>query len=152
MEATMTNAELVGRDVIGGRVQEVRVPSVLRSGLMIAALKLSLRARGYKPTIDWIRRRVESVPQRDDVESTVVKAAEWWVAMAAAFYPGRAACLERSLVLYYILRRQGVPVKYCHGVQPWPLISHAWVEYRGEVVNDVPERVNEFSRLPDQLP
>jgi hypothetical protein len=26
------------------------------------------------------------------------------------------------------------------------------VEYRGEVVNDVPERVNEFSRLPDQLP
>ena len=148
----MTNAELVERAGSDITVREVRVPSVLRSGLMIAALKLSLRVRGYKRTIEWIRRRVESVPQRADVAPTVVKAAEWWVAMAAAFYPGRAECLERSLVLYYILRRQGVPVRYCHGVQPWPLISHAWVEYRGEVVNDVPERVNEFSRLPDQLP
>ena len=148
----MTNAELVERAGSDITVREIRVPSALWSGLMIAALKLSLRVRGYKRTIEWIRRRVESVPQRADVAPTVVKAAEWWVAMAAAFYPGRAECLERSLVLYYILRRQGVPVRYCHGVQPWPLISHAWVEYRGEVVNDVPERVNEFSRLPDQLP
>ena len=148
----MTNADLVERAGSDITVREIRVPSVLQSGLMIAALKLSLRVRGYKRTIEWIRRRVESVPQRADVAPTVVKAAEWWVAMAAAFYPGRAECLERSLVLYYILRRQGVPVRYCHGVQPWPLISHAWVEYRGEVVNDVPERGNEFSRLPDQLP
>lgn len=148
----MANAELVERAGSDTAVSEIRVPSVLQSGLMIAALKLSLRVRGYKRTIEWIRRRVESVPRRGDVAPTVVKAAEWWVAMAAAFYPGRAECLERSLVLYYVLRRQGVPVKYCHGVQPWPLISHAWVEYRGEVINDVPERVNEFSRLPDQLP
>lgn len=151
-EAPMTNAELLERGGAGTAVGEVRVPSVLWSGLMIAALKLSLRVRGYKRTIEWIRRRVESVPQREDVEPTVVKAAEWWVAMAAAFYPGRAQCLERSLVLYYILRRQGVPVRYSHGVQPWPLTSHAWIEYRGEVINDVPERVKEFSRFPDQLP
>lgn len=148
----MTSGELVARTESSTASNEIRVPSVLQSGIMIAALKLSLKVRGYKRTIEWMRRRVERVPVRTDVPPTVVKAAEWWVAMAAAFYPGRAQCLERSLVLYYILRRQGVPVKYCHGVQPWPLISHAWVEYRGEVVNDVPERVNEFSRLPDQLP
>lgn len=148
----MTSGELVARTETSTASNEIRVPSVLQSGIMIAALKLSLKVRGYKRTIEWIRRRVEHVPARADVDPMVVKAAEWWVAMAAAFYPGRAQCLERSLVLYYILRRQGVPVKYCHGVQPWPLISHAWVEYRDEVVNDVPERVNEFSRLPDQLP
>jgi hypothetical protein len=148
----MTSGELVARTESSTASNEIRVPSVLQSGIMIAALKLSLKVRGYKRTIEWIKRRVERVPVRTDVPPTVVKAAEWWVAMAAAFYPGRAQCLERSLVLYCILRRQGVPVKYCHGVQPWPLISHAWVEYRGEVVNDVPERVNEFSRLPDQLP
>jgi hypothetical protein len=148
----MTSGELVARTESSTASNEIRVPSVLHSGIMIAALKFSLKVRGYKRTIEWVRRRVEGVPVRMDVSPTVVKAAEWWVAMAAAFYPGRAQCLERSLVLYYILRRQGVPVKYCHGVQPWPLISHAWVEYRGEVVNDVPERVNEFSRLPDQLP
>jgi hypothetical protein len=148
----MTSGELVAGAETSTASNEIRVPSVLASGIMIAALKLSLKVRGYKRTIEWIRRRVEDVPVRTDVPPTVVKAAEWWVAMAAAFYPGRAQCLERSLVLYYVLRRQGVPVKYCHGVQPWPLLSHAWVEYRGEVVNDVPERVSEFSRLPEQLP
>ncbi len=148
----MTSGELVARSGTSTASNEIRVPSALESGIMIAALKLSLRVRGYKRTITWIRRRVEHAPVRTDVPPTVVKAAEWWVAMAAAFYPGRAECLERSLVLYYVLRRQGVPVRYCHGVQPWPLMSHAWVEYRGQVVNDVPERVKEFSRLPDQLP
>lgn len=148
----MTSGELVARTETSTASNEIRVPSVLQSGIMIAALKLSLKVRGYKRTIEWMKRRVERVPVRTDVPPTVVKAAEWWVAMAAAFYPGRAQCLERSLVLYYVLRRQGVPVRYCHGVQPWPLTSHAWVEYRGEVVNDVPERVSEFSRLPDQLP
>jgi hypothetical protein len=148
----MTSGELVARTETSTASNEIRVPSVLTSGIMIAALKLSLRVRGYKRTIEWVRRRVWRVPVRTDVPPTVVKAAEWWVAMAAAFYPGRAECLERSLVLYYVLRRQGVPVKYCHGVQPFPLLSHAWVEYRGEVVNDVPEQVKEFSRLPEQLP
>lgn len=148
----MTNAELADGVRASADVREPRVPSVVRSGLLIAALKLSLKTRGFAPTIEWIRRRVEPVPRLGDVDPTIVKAAEWSVAMAAAFYPGRAQCLERSLVLYYILRRQGVPVRYCHGVQPWPLISHAWVEYRGEVINDVPERVKEFSRFPDQLP
>lgn len=148
----MASPELAGTVQIGSAVREPRVPSVLWSGLMIAALKLSLRTRGFARTLAWVRRRVETVPKAPDVDPAVVKAAEWSVAMAAAFYPGRAQCLERSLVLYYILRRQGVPVRYCHGVQPWPLISHAWVEYRGEVINDVPERVEEFSRFPDQLP
>jgi len=148
----MTSGELVAQTQTSTASNEIRVPTVLTSGIMIAALKVSLKVWGYKRTIEWIRRRVENVPVRQDVPATVVKAAEWWVAMAAAFYPGRAECLERSLVLYYVLRRQGVAVRYCHGVQPWPLISHAWIEYRGEVINDVPERVSEFARLPDQLP
>ncbi len=148
----MAISEIATRGQAVSAAPEIRVPSVMKSGFMILALKASLKVRGYKRTIEWIRRRVERVPARADVEPAVVKAAEWWVAMAAAFYPGRAQCLERSLVLYYVLRKQGVEVRYCHGVQPWPLISHAWVEYRGEVINDIPERVKEFSRLPEQLP
>jgi hypothetical protein len=148
----MTSGELVAGAERSTASNDIRVPSVLTSGIMIAALKLSLKLRGYKRTIEWIERRVERVPVRIDVPPTVVKAAEWWVAMAAAFYPGRAECLERSLVLYYVLRRQGVSVRYCHGVRPSPLSAHAWIEYDGEVINDVPEHVKEFSRLPDQLP
>jgi len=129
-----------------------RAPSVLQSGLTILALKLSLKVRGYAGTLAWIRRRVAAVSEVPGVDPVLVTAAEWSVALAAAFYPGRAQCLERSLVLYYLLRRQGILVRYCHGVQPFPLVSHAWVEYQGDVINDVPERVKEFSRFPDQLP
>jgi hypothetical protein len=148
----MTSGELVVRTESSTASNEIRVPSVLQSEVMIAALKLSLKVWGYKRTIEWIKRRVEQVPVRADVDPTAVKAAEWWVAMAAAFYPGRAECLERSLVLYYVLRTQGVAVRYCHGVQPSPLTAHAWIEYDGNVINDVPERVREFSKLPEQLP
>lgn len=147
----MAISEIAAHDHAVSATSEIRVPSVIQSGLMILALKASLKLRGYKGTIEWIRQRVEGVPVRADVDPTVVKAAEWRVAMAAALYPGRAECLERSLVLYYILRRQGVPVSYCHGVRPSLLTAHAWIDYRGEVVNDVPEHVKEFFRLPDQL-
>jgi hypothetical protein len=37
-------------------------------------------------------------------------------------------------------------------VQPYPFQAHAWIEYQGEVVNDVPEHARFFARLPEQLP
>jgi hypothetical protein len=74
------------------------------------------------------------------------------VALAGALYPGRARCLEQSLVLYYLLRGRGVAARYCQGVQPNPFQAHAWIEYRGEIITDVEEHVARFARLPDQLP
>ncbi len=134
------------------RTRVLRVPSVLRCGLLICGLKLALKIRGVAWTVRWIRRRVEAVPADALVDPTVVRDLDYAVAMAAAFYPGRALCLEQSLVLYYLLRRQGVPAKYRQGVQPHPFAAHAWVEYRGELINDVPEHAKWFVPLPDQLP
>jgi len=130
----------------------VKVPSVLQAGFTIFAIKLSLRLRGYGRTIRWIRREVEGAAPVATADVEVVKAAEHAVAMAGALYPGRALCLEQSLALYYLLRRQGVPVKYSQGVQPYPFEGHAWIEYRGEAVNDVAEHVRLYARLPDLLP
>jgi hypothetical protein len=64
--------------------------------------------------------------------------------MAAALYPGHAACLERSLMLYWHLRRAGVPVAFRMGVQMYPFLAHAWVEHDGVPINDVPEHVRLF--------
>jgi hypothetical protein len=94
---------------------------------------------------------VEHVPATEQASMDTVRAAEYRVAMAAALYPGRAKCLEQSLVLYCLLRRKGIGVHYYQGVRPYPFQAHAWVEYRGEVINDVPEHVAQFARLPDQL-
>jgi hypothetical protein len=95
---------------------------------------------------------MESVPTQAPVDPAVVKAAEHAVAMAGALYPGRALCLEQSLVLYYLLRRHGIPARYCQGVEGPPFEAHAWLEYQGEPINDVAEHTRLFTRLPDQLP
>jgi hypothetical protein len=131
---------------------ELRVPSALRCGLLIAWLKGLLRIRGFMDTLEWIRCRIERVPATVAAELETVKAVEYAVAMAGALYPGRARCLEQSLALYYLLRRRGVAVKFCHGVQPYPFSAHVWIEYRGEVVNDVVEHAKRYVRLQEQLP
>ncbi len=134
------------------KTTEHGIPTVLRCGLLIAWFKSLLRIRGFLGTLEWIRRRVESIPATTDAELGTVKAVEYVVAMAGAFYPGRAKCLEQSFTLYYLLRRRGVAAVYCQGVQPYPFQAHAWIEYQGEVVNDVPEHARFFARLPEQLP
>jgi hypothetical protein len=132
--------------------QEVRTPSLLRCVLLILVIKWSLKARGFSQTMAAIRRRIEVIPEATASTPEAVRATEHVVAMAAAVYPGRAKCLERSLALYYLLRRQGVGVRYCQGVHPYPFQAHAWIEYQGEVINDIPEHIQKYARLPDQLP
>lgn len=131
---------------------DLKVPSVVWCGLLIAWFKGLLRIRGFLGTLEWIWDRVEALPATAEAELETVKAVERVVAMAGAFYPGRAKCLEQSLTLYYVLRRQGVSVRHCQGVQFHPFQAHAWIEYGGEVINDVAEHVRHFARLPDQLP
>lgn len=132
----------------------VRPIAVLRCGIALLNVRLSLRTAGFGPTMRWMRRRVSGVdaaPPPNDV-GRVIMAVERTVAMAGAFFPGRARCLEQSLVLYDMLRRRGIDVRYRQGLQARPLAAHAWVEYLGRPINDVPEHVRQFVPLPDQLP
>lgn len=136
MEADLADADCV--------VPPLRVPSVPGAMLSIAVLKLSLAVAGFRRTWRWIQERTARVPLASDVDAISVRRVEYAVAMAAALYPGRAVCLERSLVLYWYLRRRGAAVQYRMGVQMYPFLAHAWVEHRGEPINDVPEHVRRF--------
>lgn len=44
--------------------------------------------------------------------------------------PWRRTCLTRSVVLYHLLRRSGVPVELCIGVrrENQEFAAHAWLE------------------------
>lgn len=123
---------------------------VLWCGLIICAVKIALRIRGFRWTLDWTRRHSADVPETLDDAAEAVRVTERAVAMAGAIYPGRALCLEQSLVVYLLLRRQGVHVEFCHGVQPHPFEAHVWIEYKGEPINDVREHTKRFARLPEQ--
>jgi hypothetical protein len=129
-----------------------RRPSYFRCALLLTEVKLRLAMQGYERTLDWLRHKVGSISPAEWPGVEEVRAVEYRVAMTAALYPGRAKCLEQSLTLYYLLRRQRVPARYWHGVQPYPFEAHAWIEYDGEVMNDVPEHVHQYTPLPSQLP
>lgn len=131
--------------------REIKVPSVVRCGLMLFAARIALKIRGFSWTIRWIRRRLDATPMIGPAASAGVTATEYAVAMAGALYPGRAKCLEQSIVLFYVLRRAGVPAQFRMGVQPYPFLAHAWVEYLGHPLNDVAEHVKRFALLPDGL-
>jgi Transglutaminase-like superfamily len=62
------------------------------------------------------------------------------VAIAAHYSQLWTNCLKRSLVLWYLLRRQGIASELRIGVQQGveEFQAHAWVEYQNIVLNDVP--------------
>jgi transglutaminase superfamily protein len=130
----------------------VRVPSALWCAVVITWIKILLTTRGFPGTIDWIQRRTQHIALRSVVRLDGIRSAERAVATAGALYPARALCLEQSLTLYFLLRGQGVGVRYCQGVKPHPFQAHAWIEYHGEVVNDIAEHTRLFTQLPGQLP
>jgi hypothetical protein len=125
------------------------VPTVAGAMVMLAALKASLAVCGFGATWRWIRTRAERTPVTADPDGATVARVEYVVAMAAALYPGEAACLQRSLLLYWYLRGSGVAVRYRMGVQMYPFLAHAWVEHRGEPINDVPEHVRLFRPIQE---
>jgi len=60
------------------------------------------------------------------------------VTVAAQRGPFRASCLPQSLVLWWLLRRQGIDNELRFGVRKNPdrLEAHAWVELSNTVLND----------------
>jgi hypothetical protein len=78
------------------------------------------------------------------------------VDVAARHLPWRPTCLPRSLVLWFLLRRQGVPAELRIGIQKHDrqLEAHAWVEVDQRVVNDTPDiaaRYPPFANIAEAL-
>jgi len=72
------------------------------------------------------------------------------VDVAARNLPWQPSCLPRSLVLWFLLRRRGVPAELRIGVQKFQhqLKAHAWVEVDHRVVNDAPDIAAEYPPFP----
>jgi hypothetical protein len=79
--------------------------------------------------------RAERVEQSGAVAFDVERAARL-VDAIASFYPLKATCLKKSLVLFRILRRRGVQVELRLGVakRDGEFMSHAWLEWQGRTL------------------
>lgn len=71
----------------------------------------------------------------------------WSVDEACVWYVKRAACLQRSAVATWLLRRHGIDAQLVIGCRPLPFESHAWVEVDGRVINDLPRYRRAFTVL-----
>jgi hypothetical protein len=127
---------------------ELRPPSLLATGLLLTAVRLGLRTAGFGRLLALTRRWTARYGREVVAERAALEPVALRVATAAAFFPGRAECLEQSLTLYLLLRRRGVPVELRLGVQPYPFAAHAWVEHDGVPLNDRAEMLASYVRLP----
>lgn len=93
------------------------------------------RIRRCRVTGDWRK----DGPSVDDIV--------WAVDEACVWYIKRAACLHRSAVATWLLRRHGIGAELVIGYRPIPFESHAWVEVAGLIVNDRPQYQKHFAVL-----
>jgi len=131
-----------------------------RATYLLPLAKASLRWRGYKQTCASLQKRLHASAPPDagpDDLSARVKQTCRMVGAAQRQSPVKFTCLEESLVLWYLLRGQGIVVRLCVGVRKIDkkFEAHAWVEYGGEALNQ-PEQLHrhyaafeqEISELP----
>jgi hypothetical protein len=126
-------------------------PSRLEFALALSAVRLGLKLVGFGRVLrasQWLVRHNASTSG----EPALLRESVHRVALVAAFFPGRALCLEQSLVLWLLLRRRGLQADLRLGVQPYPFGAHAWVEHGGQPLNEKPEFVRSFVTLPSFAP
>lgn len=126
------------------RQRRIRPPSVITAFAALAATDLALRTIGFARSVALVRRLSSRKPVWEEQLFELSERAAHTVSVAAAFYPGRALCLEQSLVLYLLLRRRGADVQLRLGVQPYPFNAHAWVECGGVPLNENEEIIRQF--------
>ena len=101
------------------------------------------RPAGFARLCAWLRRTAPVRPHRTVSPEDVL----WSVDEACVWYVKRAACLQRSVVATWLLRRYGFAAQMVIGCRPLPFESHAWVEIDGRVVNDLPQYQRAFTVL-----
>jgi hypothetical protein len=109
-----------------------------------------LRRGGFQQVIDRTQLRAPEQTNAGDI-GEVCRAARYagLLEIASRIPFLRARCLHRSLALYLWLQGEGMTSELRIGVRKdgGALRAHAWVEIAGQVVNDRPAAVGEFTPL-----
>lgn len=122
---------------------------ILRVLVFFLGIDLGFWALGFDRVFRWVARGGKR-PLRppEDVPQTEVDAVFSAVERAnRLYYRSRLDCLPRALATYRFLRLRGIPAELCLGVKKYPFAGHAWVEYGGRVLDEIPARVPQYTLL-----
>jgi hypothetical protein len=127
--------------------------SLLVAALLLPAFWVGLRVLGLRRWHQFLHRPVADA--QDDMKGwSRAKSIGSLVNVAARHSVFPVTCLTKSLVLEWLLRRQGLPAVLRIGVrrQADVLEAHAWVEFGGMPVNDAPDVACNFLPFQDRVP
>ena len=127
---------------------------IVRAMVLLPLTGIGLRVFGFRR---W-KELIEQFSPRTRVLSAAKPAAQFEIAdravravrSVALHGPSNPNCLERSMTLWWLLRRVGIDGELHIGArreQGSKFKAHAWVELRGEVLNDSAEIHDHYARF-----
>ena len=127
----------------------------LRALVMLPLVGLSLKFRGFDATRSALRKMVLGVRQRTASDSLNKQIALTARMVNAADRHGlvHPSCLVKSLTLWWLLGREGIPSELRVGVRKEGrnFEAHAWVEREGMAVNEPEERHHHYAAFDEAL-
>lgn len=112
----------------------------LRATALLPFVCASLRIRGFRKTQALLQKRFsEARDYAGPAPGSIAQLTARMVRAAVRHGFGHPTCLEQSLVLWWLLRRQGIVSDLRIGVRRagGKFQAHAWVEYAGAALNQV---------------
>jgi len=123
--------------------------TLARAAAMLAHVKLTL------PSVDFrTEREAEPVGERlSEATLARARAVARLVGIASSRVPLRVACLHRSIVLWRLLRREGIPCELKLGARTdaGPFEAHAWVECAGVALNESEPNLARYSAFGEPV-
>jgi hypothetical protein len=110
---------------------------------LLPVVATSLKTVGLRKTQSWLARNTlaPTILPTEKTRAYVRRAAQM-VAVACRRHLLHSSCLSRTIVLWSLLRRRGIDTNVRIGVRgdtEAKFQSHAWLEWNGEVLNDIAE-------------
>lgn len=105
--------------------------------ILLSMTRASLRLRGYNRTFAWLQKRLDPEARLASGSGELVQQTSRMVRAARRYSLAKFTCLEESLTLWYLLRKQGIATQLRIGVRKMEgkFEAHAWVEYEGAALD-----------------
>jgi hypothetical protein len=127
----------------------------LRAIVLLPLVSLSLRWRGFRATRATLERFPPKVNLQQEDAAASGRAAQTAHMVSLADRHGlvHPSCLAKSLTLWWLLRREGIPVDLRIGIRKEneKFEAHAWVERDGAALNEPEEHHRHFTAFDEAL-
>jgi hypothetical protein len=132
-----------------GYVWRMQAVSAGGAWWLLALARVACRLRGWSSSVACWRQFMEKMQPGQKGVATVGRAAaiDAAVRLSAARHPMGMGCKERALACWFLMRRADIRADLVLGVNLYPLASHCWCEWRGNVYSDDAERCGRYEEI-----